>query len=111
MFTYETASHFLITNLKCDIELHNQSKYEEIGRGFDEFDANLPRTQESRFHKLHIALVFWDAWIDARNHNWQYYDPIIKSYWPELAQYIINDIEKDREISNPLILQQFDFQK
>ncbi len=100
MFTYEEATHFLIDNLNHDIHLHLSGDFLSIGKNYDYFDVNLPRKSDSQFNKLFIGLNFWDSWIDARNHDWMFYEGISKSDWPELAKIIIADIKADREITN-----------
>ena len=36
-------------------------RYQDIGAGFDQVDAELPRDEGPEFDKLFIALDFWDA--------------------------------------------------
>ena len=84
---------------------------ERVGLGFDAFDGNLPRNVGARFDKLFIALNFWDGWIDARNHDWEYYDPIQARDWPVLARSIAERIEADAEVTDTRVLRKFDFRK
>ena len=107
MFGYSEAKQFLIDNLTHDAIAHESGRYRDVGLGFDEFDANLPRDDRPEFNQLFIALNFWDGWIDARNHEWKYYSGISKSDWPELATHIVQAIVDDREITEPLVLQHF----
>src|SRR5215208_5029766 len=69
MLAYTEAKQFLIENLTRDTVAHESGRYRDIGSGFDELDANLPRDSGPEFEQLFIALAFWDGWIDARNHD------------------------------------------
>lgn len=108
MFTYDEPKKFLIEQLSRDVEIHISGNYRRIGDKFSEFDANLPRNDDPKFTKLHIALNFWDGWQDARNHDWRVYKGISENDWPQLAKIIIRNIEEEKEITNELILQYFD---
>lgn len=109
MFTYDEARKYLIEQLRRDIEKHNRGDFRKIGENFEVFDQNLPRNIGPEFKKIFLALNFWDSWQDARNHEWRYYKGIAQSDWPRLAQIIINDIEKEKEITSNIILKYFDF--
>jgi hypothetical protein len=71
-------------------------------------DGGLPRGSGAELDKLFIALSFWDGWIDARNHEWQYYPGIEESDWPKLAKEIVKALAKDQEITQPTVLAHFD---
>ena len=109
MFSYTEAKQFLVESLTRDANAHESGRYQDVGRDFDEFDTNLPRGSGPEFNKLLIALNFWDGWIDARNHDWQYYEGINESGWPLLASRVIESLVKDEEISEPVVLKHFDF--
>ena len=108
MFTYEEAKDFAVNNLLRDAEFHEAGNYQRIGDNFDRYDAGLLRDGDPRFKKLHIALNFWDSWQDSRNHDWLFYKGIEKDDWSRLAREIANNIAKDEEITDDLILKHFD---
>jgi len=64
MLTYKEANKFIVENLQRDAEFHETGDYPRVGDNFDEYDAKLPRTDDPRFKKLHIALNFWEGWQD-----------------------------------------------
>jgi hypothetical protein len=109
MLTYTEAKQFLIENLSRDAAAHEAGRYRDIGRAFDELDANLPRSGGREFDQLFITLAFWDGWIDARNHDWQYYDEIGEADWPALARKIVASLASGQEITEPAVLRHFDF--
>ena len=76
--------------------------------GFVVVDGILPRGGGPEWDKLHIALSFWDGWIDASNHQWRHYEPIAEADWPRLALEIASALRAGREIENPIILSKFD---
>ena len=77
-----------------------------IDDGFDEFEAriaaNAPATAQ-----LATVLRFWDGWIDARNHDWQYYDPIMEADWPILARQVAAELSSSAPLSNEIVLREF----
>ena len=111
MLSYSEAKKAFIHGLSHDAAAHEAGHYQQIGAGFDELDVGLPRERKAEFDKLFIALNFWDGWIDARNHDWQYYKGIRESDWPILANQIVKALAEDREITEPAVLTHFDFRQ
>jgi hypothetical protein len=107
--SYSEVKQVTISGLCEAAFAHESGRLQAIETSFDSLDANLPRDAGPEFDKLFIALNFWDGWIDARNHDWQYYEGIGAEDWPGLARRIIADIAADREITDGLILKHFDF--
>ncbi len=108
---YQEAKERLIAGLLQDVAAHEAGRYEDIGADYDKVDSELPRGMDPEFDKLHVALHFWDGWIDARNHNWHFYEPITKEAWPDLARHIVKDVRADLDITHTLIVSKFDFTK
>jgi hypothetical protein len=90
------------------LDRHATASADQPHDGYDDLKAVLPRGSDPRWTKVFIALHFWDGWIDASNHDWRYYEPILKSDWPTLARELASDLRADREVSNPFILNRFD---
>lgn len=78
------------------------------GHDYDELDRCLPRNDDPRFVKLHIALEFLDSWTDSYNHGWLFYEPLSAGDWPVLARGVAQRLRADAEIVDPLILEYFD---
>jgi hypothetical protein len=102
--TYDEAR----TSLAAWLEHHALISPDLPHEGYDVMDRDLPRDPDPRWRKIFVALSFWDGWIDASNHDWQYYDPICASDWPVLAREIAFDLRNDREISNPEVVKRFE---
>ncbi len=107
MFNYDKAKTLMIQRLSQAIDCHNAGVYQRLEDGFDEMDDGLPRDARPEFSKLHTAFNFWDRWIDASNHQWKYYRGIKAEDWPVLAQRIVTDLQADRDITDPLVLEWF----
>ena len=107
MLTYTAARDTLVEQLRADARAHAAERYDEIGRRFDRLEHQFPTGTAPELGRLHIALTFWDGWIDARNNGWQR-GAIAREDWPALAEHVAADLASDREISSPLVLACFD---
>lgn len=107
MLTYTTARDTLVEQLRIDARAHAAGRYDEIGRRFDRLEHQFPTGTEPHLGRLHIALAFWDGWIDARNNGWPR-GPIALTDWPVLAEEVAADLASNRDISSPLVLRRFD---
>src|SRR5258706_14103446 len=70
MLSYAAARDTLVQRLRADAAAHRLGRYDEVGRGFDRLEQQVPNGKEAELGRLHIALAFWDGWIDARNNGW-----------------------------------------
>lgn len=107
MLTYSAARDTLVEQLRADARAHAAENYDEIGRRFDRLEHLFPTGTAPELGRLHIALTFWDGWIDARNNSWPR-GSIALEDWPALAEHVAADLAGDREISSPLVLACFD---
>ena len=107
--SYSEAKQDLISGLLQAAAAHEAGHLSGIENSYDKLDAKLSRNVGPEFDKLFIALRFWDGWIDARNHDWQYYEGIRAEDWPRLARSIIADLQGDREITDEVVRKRFDF--
>ena len=79
--------------------------------GYHAMDVALPRVDDTRWDKVFVALSFWDGWIDARNHDWNYYPGINESDWPVLGRHIVISIANDTPITQSVVLKRFERSK
>lgn len=107
MLSYTAARTTLIEQLRANAADHVAEQFDAIGRRFDRLEYEFPRGDAPELGRLHIALTFWDGWIDARNNGWPR-GPIAASEWPILAERVAVDLEHDRDITDPTVLAQFD---
>jgi len=107
MLTYAAARDTLVKELRANAVDHEAEHYDAIGRRFDRLEHEFPTGTAPELGRLHIALAFWDGWIDARNNGWRR-GPIGEKDWPALARSVANDLEKDHDVSDRLVLSRFD---
>ena len=107
MLTYTAARDTLVEHLRADARAHVAEDYDRIGRRFDWLEHQFPTGTAPELGKLHIALTFWDGWIDARNNGWPR-GAIAVDDWPALADAVAADLAADRDISSPAVLERFD---
>ena len=107
MLTYAAARDTLVQELRANALDHEAGRYDTIGRRFDRLEHEFPTGTAPELGRLHIALAFWDGWIDARNNGWPR-GTIAEGDWPTLARSVADDLAADRDIQNPLVRSRFD---
>ena len=107
MMTYAEARDALVTQLRQDAAAHEAEQYDSIGRRFDAIEHRFPRGTAPELGRLHVALTFWDGWVNARNHGFPS-GPIRSADWPRLARAVAADLEADRDITDDVVLKHFD---
>ncbi|MFL5614910.1 MAG: hypothetical protein ACJ796_14700 [Gemmatimonadaceae bacterium] len=105
--TYAAARDALVKELRANALDHEAQRYDAIGRRFDRLEHEFPIGTAPELGRLHIALAFWDGWIDARNNGWPR-EIIKEDDWPTLARSVADDLAADRDISNKTVLARFD---
>src|ERR687884_707534 len=103
MLTYAAARDALVTELRANAADHEAARYDAIGRRFDRVEHEFPTGTAPELARLHIALTFWDGWIDARNNGWPR-GAIGVSDWPVLARRVADDLQKDNDVPDPPVL-------
>jgi hypothetical protein len=106
--TYSIVRDALVLHLREDAAAHEAGRVDAVGRRFDAVERSLPRGRGPELRKLHVALTFWDGWIDARNAGWPSSIDIALAQWPALARGIAADLAEDREITDSRVLAHFD---
>lgn len=107
MLTYAKTRDTLVEQLRADAADHEALRFDAIGRRFDRLEHDFPTGTAPELGRLHIALTFWDGWIDARNNGWPR-GPIALADWPVLARRVADDLAADRDIVDPIVLSRFD---
>ena len=105
--TYAIARDTLVRHLRADAAAHEAEQDDAIGRSFDGVEHRFPRGDAPELGRLHVALTFWDGWVNARNHGFPS-GPIRAADWPRLARTVAADLEADRDITNEVVLKHFD---
>ena len=105
---YADLRHRFADALEAGAASQESGDLSGIQIGYEEFDGSLPRGMGPELKKLHIALAFWDGWIDARNHDWLYYEALSSADWPELARAIAGRLRANLEMEDARVLRHFD---
>jgi hypothetical protein len=71
----EKGRRRLTEELVRDADAHDRGDVSEIGAGIKAFERLSISSHRDGWNDpgLGSAYTFWDSWIDARNHHWQYY--------------------------------------
>lgn len=90
------AAEILAKALVADAELHEANRYHEIGERYDDVYGELLPLDGASEAPVRVALEFWDGWIDARNHDWLYYEGIGEHDWPRYARVVSDCLRSNR---------------
>lgn len=107
LLTYAAARDALVAHLREDAAAHAAGEYDAIGRQLDAVERRFPGGAAPELARLHVALTFWDGWVDARNRGWPA-GPIAVADWPRLARDVAADLEAERDISAAVVVAHFD---
>ena len=108
MLEMASARAAIVEHLIGDAALHDARRYDEIGRRFDAVARAFPLGDTPNLVELRLGLIFWDAWIDARNLGWRSSAGIAEAEWPVLARAIAADLAAERPIADARVRSQFD---
>jgi len=108
MLTIAETREKLVENLRRDATMHEAGRHDEIGRRFDSLEHAFPSTDAPAAAALRVAMIFWDGWIDARNHGWQLGGTIPLADWPVLARAVAEDLAAERSIADERVCARFD---
>ncbi|MEY2426073.1 MAG: nitrite reductase small subunit [Actinomycetota bacterium] len=103
----QTPEEILARALVADAEAHESARYDDIGERYDDVYGELLPIQDLGARKFAIAFHFWDAWIDARNHGWNYYPDIAPPDWPLFAREIAAALRDGVDPSNSTVVKLF----
>ena len=83
-----------ITILREEARKHDESLFEEMGIDYEIVEGKLTAMKITD-KKIALAMVFWDAWLDERNHKFVgHYKGIEKENWPKLALNLVDYLEE-----------------
>jgi hypothetical protein len=108
MPTATEAELILAAALRDDADAQAAGRAETIGERFDDVYGEILPLAPTFSVGVNIGFTFWDWWIDARNHQWLYYDGISESDWPRLARHVAHAIESGEPVSDPVLIRHFE---
>ena len=65
---------------RCALIINLQSRCVDSGQ-LDVVALEIRQTAGPEFNKLIFAHEFWAGWLDAREHDWMFYEPIKQADW------------------------------
>jgi hypothetical protein len=67
--------------LEAEAALQERGSVREIGENYDPTYGRILEINADYDESVAFAFTFWDNWVDASNHEWQYHDPIAEREW------------------------------
>lgn len=104
----DTAAEVVAEALLADADAHDAGRCDEIGEKFDEVLADALPLPDAKAHHVSVAFNFWDGWIDARNHDWLYYEGIDRDDWPRHARAVASALRVGSSHDDLAVLKHFD---
>jgi hypothetical protein len=80
--------------LEADAALQERGSVREIGENYDPTYARILKINADYDESVGFAFTFWDNWVDASNHEWQYHEPIREHDWPRFAREIAQAVRR-----------------
>ena len=97
------ARRFAIDHLRASADAHDRGDLDAIEDGYEAFDNGVPREGPAA-EDLLIALELWSAWIDSKNHDWLFYEPLTESSWAPLARRVASALEAEQPMPEEALL-------
>jgi hypothetical protein len=84
----ELGTGVLASALEADADAHDAGRYDAVGERYDDILGEVLPFWDSHPRALSMGFHFWDCWVDARNHDWQYHPDADEADWPRLARAV-----------------------
>ncbi len=87
----EEARRYVAEQLEREADAQERGDLDQVGTGVAALESYASRTPSASWSDptLGAAYTFWDAWVDARNHEWRYYARMPDAAsWPPVARRI-----------------------
>ena len=94
------------TALEAEAALQEQRSVRAIGENFDPTYGRILEINADYDESIGFAFTFWDNWIDASNHEWQYHDPIREHDWPRFAREVAQAVRRGELPHNEFLIDQ-----
>lgn len=78
--------------LEAEAALQERGLLREIGENYDPTYGRILEVNADYDESVGFAFTFWDNWVDAYNHDWQYHDPFTEHDWPRFAREIAHAV-------------------
>jgi hypothetical protein len=105
--THDTARELIARALDRAVTAHEERRFADLAAFFDEIDIPDVRCDGDTHGTIALALNFFDGWVDASNHEWQFYEGIARDDWPVLAREISTSLRSRTPIDSADLLAGF----
>ena len=92
--------------LESAAALQEHGSVRDIGESYDSAYGRILEINSDYDESIAFAFTFWDNWVDASNHEWQYHDPIRESDWPRFAREIAEAVRRGELPCNAFLIDQ-----
>lgn len=87
----------LAAALEADADAHEAGRHDAVGERYDDVLAEVTPFWDPRARRLSVGFHFWDCWVDARNHDWNYYPDAQEGDRPRLARAVAAALRSGEE--------------
>ena len=92
--------------LEAEAALQERGAIREIGENYDPTYGRILEVNADYDEAVAFAFTFWDNWVDASNHDWQYHEPINERDWPLFAREIAHAVRHGQLPDNDFLVEQ-----
>ncbi|HEB54832.1 MAG TPA: hypothetical protein ENI98_00725 [Gammaproteobacteria bacterium] len=101
------AAEILAKALEEDAIAQESGNIDDIGLRWDDVYAEILPLQDVSEPIFAMAMQFWDGWVDASNHEWQYHKPVKKEQWPIFARELADCLRSGTMPANQMLIDVF----
>ena len=84
----------LAAALEADADAHDAGDHDSVGDRYDEVLGEVLPFWDADAQALAMGFHFWDCWVDARNHDWEYYPGTLEGDWPDWARRVASALRR-----------------
>jgi hypothetical protein len=100
-------AHAILANaLDAEAHLQETGGGRQLGDAFDPTLAQVLETGSDADEAVDFGFAFWDEWVDAANHDWQFHDPLTERDWPRFAREVAAAVRQGRLPDNEVLVDQ-----
>jgi hypothetical protein len=92
--------------LEAAAVLQERGAIREIGENYDPTYRRILEINTNYDEAVAFAFTFWDNWVDASNHEWQYHEPIREGDWPQFARDVAHAVRQGQLPDNDFLIEQ-----
>jgi hypothetical protein len=99
-------NEIMATALEAAAHSQEQGAFRHIGETYDPTYGRILELNSNYDDSIGFAFTFWDNWVDASNHEWQYHEPITRHDWPRLAREVAEAVRMGELPQNEFLVEQ-----